>query len=269
VPDEPLVVDADPVRLEQVLTNLLTNANKYTEPGGAIWLTAVREGSAVVVRVRDTGIGISSELLPRVFDLFTQAETARDRPGGGLGIGLTVVKRLVELHGGTIEAQSAGLGQGSEFVIHLPLAEAGTSAPPLGSAVPAKPAPRRRVALVEDDADSREVLADLLELLGHQVLSAANGDEALRLAQTDAPEAFVVDLGLPGRDGYEVARALRQQPGGEHVLLIALSSYGSPEDKDRARKAGFDAHLTKPANIEELERLLAMSPSDDAATRNL
>jgi signal transduction histidine kinase len=253
-PEEPLPTEADPVRLEQVVTNLLINAIRYTDPGGTLWLSAARESDQAVIRVRDTGIGISAELLPRIFDLFTQGDTARDRPQGGLGIGLALVKTLVELHGGTITAASAGLGAGSEFVVRLPLAKELIRAP-VAPAVTTK-ASRPRLALVEDNPDAREVLAELLELRGYSVRTAADGPAALQLAGPEQPEVLIVDIGLPGMDGYEVARRWRQMPGGEGTLLIALTGYGSEIEKEQAREAGFDAHLIKPADIEELVQLL-------------
>jgi two-component system CheB/CheR fusion protein len=254
--DEPLPVEADLVRLEQIVTNLLTNANRYTVPGGNIWLSAERTDGEAVVKVRDTGIGIPPTLLPRIFDLFTQAETARDRSRGGLGIGLALVKTLVELHGGVVEARSDGPGQGSEFMVRLPLLATAcvSNETRLGATVP--PRYQGQIAVVEDNADSRTVLADLLEALGYPVVTAADGPAALRLAQEEHVEAFVIDIGLPGMDGYEVARRLRQQPDGARLLLIALTGYGGPEDEERAKTAGFDAFLTKPAPIDELEQLL-------------
>jgi signal transduction histidine kinase len=252
----PLTVDADPVRLEQILINLLSNATRYTDPGGAIWLSTVAEDGHAVVRVRDNGSGIAPEMLPRVFDLFVQAEAPRGRDSGGLGIGLTLVKNLVELHSGIVEAHSSGPGTGSEFVVRLPLVDAAAAAAPAGGSL-LKPAGRRRVVLVEDHADSRTMLAELLELLGHQVVAVPDGAEALRLAAEALPEAFVVDIGLPGMDGCELARELRRLPEGERVVLIALTGYGSPEEKERALEAGFDAHLTKPADIEQLHQLLS------------
>jgi signal transduction histidine kinase len=261
LPEEPLPVDADPVRMEQVITNLLTNANRYTDPGGTIWLTAARVDGEALVRVRDTGIGIVPMLLPRVFDLFTQAETSRSRHQSGLGIGLALVKTLVELHGGVVEAASDGPGQGSEFVVRLPLLTPVTPLEPSHSNAPEGARRRLRVGLVEDNDDARAVLADLLELLGHEVLTAADGPSALRLAQERLALAFVVDIGLPGMDGYEVARRLRRLPGGERLLLVALTGYGGPDEEALARDAGFDAHLTKPANIDELDHLLTQVAS--------
>jgi signal transduction histidine kinase/ActR/RegA family two-component response regulator len=259
LPDEPLMVDVDPVRLEQIVTNLLSNASKYTEPRGTIWLTANQEGEKAVIRVRDTGVGISPEFLPRVFALFAQADAPLERAQGGLGIGLAIVKHLVELHGGTVEARSEGPGKGSEFVVRLPLIRnhAPSALLPTDEEQHRR---RRRVALVESNDDSRTVLAEVLELLGYPVVTAANGPAALRLVEEHRPEVFVVNIGLPGMSGYELARALRAMPGGGQMLLIALTGYGRPEELELAREAGFDAHLTKPADIEELQGLLDRSP---------
>jgi signal transduction histidine kinase/CheY-like chemotaxis protein len=257
--DDPLMVDADPVRVEQIVTNLLSNASKYTKPRGAIRLTAKEEGEEAVIRVRDTGVGISPEFLPRVFTLFAQADTSSDRSQGGLGIGLAIVKHLVELHGGTVEAESEGPGKGSQFAVRLPIVrERARSALVPAEEQPHRP--RRRVALVEDDEDSRTVLAEVLELLGYPVVTAASGEEALRLVEEHRPEVFLVNIGLPRMSGYEVARALRAMPGGEQLLLIAVTGFGRPEELEEAREAGFDAHLTKPADMEELGQLLDGSP---------
>jgi signal transduction histidine kinase len=257
LPDEPLPVEADLVRLEQILTNLVTNANRYTEPGGTIWLAAARVDGEALVRVRDTGIGIAAAQLPRIFDLFTRGETAAVHHQGGLGLGLALVKHLVELHGGTVEAQSDGPGKGSEFTLRLPLAVAAPVTPleqRLGATV--QSLSTRQIVLVEDNADARAVLADLLELLGHQVIPTPDAETALRLARVAPPDAYVIDIGLPGIDGYELARRLRQVPGNERALLIAITGYGALEEKEQAQAAGFDAHLTKPADMEELQRLL-------------
>jgi signal transduction histidine kinase/CheY-like chemotaxis protein len=264
LPEQPLPVEADPVRLEQVVTNLLLNAIRYTDSGGTIWLSAAQENDVAVVRVRDNGTGIGPELLPRVFELFTQADTARDRPQSGLGIGLALVKTLVELHGGTIAAASAGLGAGSEFVVRLPLVKEAIRTPLAPATAGPTPA-RRRVAVVEDNTDAREMLAELLELRGYSVVTAADGQAALCLAGPEPPEVLIVDIGLPVIDGYGVARRWRQMPGGEETLLIALTGYGSEDEKEQAREAGFDAHLIKPADIEELEQLLDRWPSQERA----
>jgi two-component system CheB/CheR fusion protein len=261
LPEEPLPVQADPVRMEQVITNLLTNANRYTDPGGTIWLSAAAVDGEALIRVRDTGDGISPLLLPRIFDLFTQGETTRSRQQCGLGIGLALVNKLVELHGGIVEAFSDGPGQGSEFVVRLPLMASQSLAETLRSAGPEIGRQTLNVVLVEDSDDARMVMADLLESLGYGVVTAAEGSEALRLAREHAATVFVIDIGLPGMDGYEVARRLRRLPDGQQLVLIALTGYAGPEATAAAHSAGFDTHLTKPANIDELDRLLSQAVS--------
>jgi CheY-like chemotaxis protein len=241
-----------------VVGNLLTNAAKYTEPGGRISLTAQREGTEVALRVRDTGIGIDREMLPKVFDLFVQAAPAAARSQGGLGIGLTLVRSLVETHGGTVEAHSAGPGQGSEFVVRLPLA---APAPPVpagdGEARRDPAALRRRVLVVDDNEDAAESLALLLGLAGHEARVAHNGPDALRLVESEPPELVFLDLGMPGMDGFEVARRLREVPGRDGLLLVALTGWGTKEDRRRTTEAGFDRHLVKPVDPKALEELLA------------
>jgi PAS domain S-box-containing protein len=257
-PDPPVTVEADPDRLEQILVNLLNNAAKYTEPGGRIDLIGEARGGEVVFRVRDTGIGIEPEMLPHVFDLFAQADRSLDRSRGGLGIGLTLVKNLVRLHGGTVEAHSAGPGQGSEFVVRFPAAR--TEPPPVQeSRLNAAPAPQTPLdlLLVEDNADGREMLRNLLELWGHRLEVAENGAEGLERALRNPPQAAVIDIGLPSLDGYEVARRLRAELGERCPYLIALTGYGQPEARQKSLDAGFDAHLVKPADPVALSRLLA------------
>ena len=251
VPEDALVVLADPVRLAQVVTNLLTNAVKFTPDAGSIRLTVVEEPGQVVMRVQDTGIGITPEMLPHVFDMFAQAEISLDRSTGGLGVGLTLAKSLTEMLGGQIEAYSSGLGKGAVFTLRLPRLRT----EPAKRKVPHLPL-GRRVALVEDNEDARRALTDLLEGMGLTVLPAADGQEALRLAAEENPEVFVVDIGLPGMSGYDLARILRELPGTQQRLLIALTGYGTAEDKKRAAEAGFDYHLTKPADVEQLYRLV-------------
>ena len=251
VPEDALVVLADPVRLAQVVTNILTNAVKFTQDAGSIRLTVVEEPGQVVMRVQDTGIGITPEMLPHVFDMFAQAEISLDRSTGGLGVGLTLAKSLTEMLGGQIEAYSSGLGKGAVFTLRLPRLRT----EPAKRKVPHLPL-GRRVALVEDNEDARRALTDLLEGMGLTVLPAADGQEALRLAAEENPEVFVVDIGLPGMSGYDLARILRELPGTQQRLLIALTGYGTAEDKKRAAEAGFDYHLTKPADVEQLYRLV-------------
>jgi len=251
VPEDALVVLADPVRLAQVVTNILTNAVKFTQDAGSIRLTVVEEPGQVVMRVQDTGIGITPEMLPHVFDMFAQAEISLDRSTGGLGVGLTLAKSLTEMQGGQIEAYSSGLGKVSVFTLLLPLHRT----EPAKRKVPHLPL-GRRVAVVEDNEDARRALTDLLEGMGLTVLPAADGQEALRLAAEENPEVFVVDIGLPGMNGYDLARILRELPGTQQRLLIALTGYGTAEDKKRAAEAGFDYHLTKPADVDQLYRLV-------------
>ncbi len=258
LPDEPLPVRADVVRLVQVIQNLLTNAAKYTPEGGRIELEARRENDQAIIQVRDTGIGLSPEVLPHIFELFMQGERGLDRSQGGLGIGLTVVKRLVELHGGRIEARSNGPGRGSEFTVCLPL---GTT-PPTGHRTVAAPGQRspgapRRILVVDDQVDVAESLALVLELEGHQVKTALDGPTALELATEFQPDVVLLDLGLPEMDGYVVAQRLRARPETQNVLLIAVTGYGRQEDRERTQATGFDHHLVKPIDLEELGALLA------------
>jgi PAS domain S-box-containing protein len=261
-PGEPLILDADPVRLAQVIGNLLTNAAKYTDPGGRVRLSVRREGGAAVLRVRDDGIGIPPEILPQVFELFVQADHATTRAQGGLGIGLTLVKSLVEMHGGSVAAHSDGPGKGSEFTVRLPLAagavpEAAAGVRNGSAAIPAAGTrAARRVLVVDDNVDAAESLALVLRLGGHAVRVAHNGPRALELAGAERPEIVFLDIGMPGMDGYEVARRLRAS-GAAGTVLVALTGWGTPEDRRRSAAAGFDHHLVKPVEIDEVQRLLA------------
>jgi PAS domain S-box-containing protein len=252
---EPGQVLGDFTRLTQVISNLLNNAAKYTDPGGHIWVTVVREGPEIHLRIRDTGIGISRHLLPFVFQLFTQDSRALDRSQGGLGIGLTVAKNLVELHGGTIAASSAGQGMGSEFRVKLPLQKNG-SAPAQRRVREPMPGQPRRILIVDDNADAAEMLARSLEGSGHRVKSAFTPRQAFATLEELVPEVVLLDIGLPEMDGYEVARRLRGLPRGRDVLLIAVTGYGQEEDRRRSREAGFDFHLTKPVELDALKELI-------------
>jgi PAS domain S-box-containing protein len=254
LPPEAIWLDADPARLEQVVANLLNNAAKYTEPGGQIWVTGLREGPAVILRVKDTGIGILPEMLPRVFDLFVQADRSLERAQGGLGIGLTLVKNLVQLHQGTIEAHSPGVGQGSEFVIRLHAVPEVTPLPPISAADEAKKIPALRLLVVDDNADTVASLAMLLKLSGHVVQTARTGPDGLQAALADPPDVAMLDLALPGIDGYELARRIRQQTA--KPVLIAMTGYGQPDDRERTKEAGFDYHLVKPVDPQKLQDLL-------------
>lgn len=260
LPAEPVWMEADPTRLEQILINLLNNAAKYTEPGGRIWLTAEREGAEAVLRVRDSGVGISPELLQRVFDLFMQGDRSPDRSQGGLGIGLTLVRSLAEMHGGSVQARSAGPGQGSEFAVRLPAMPTGIESQGSDSkSVESEReawAARRRILVVDDNVDAAKMLAMLLEMWGHQVWVAHDGQEALEVAISYRPAMVLLDIGLPRMDGYELARRLRQQVGLSEATLVALTGYGHEEARRRSREAGFDHHLVKPIGFGELRRLL-------------
>ena len=253
---EPTYLDADATRLAQVVSNLLNNAAKYTEKGGRIWLTAERQGQEAVVSVRDTGIGIAAEHLPRLFQMFAQATPALERSQGGLGIGLSLVRGLVELHGGRVEARSAGLGCGSEFIVHLPVAaEPMPQSPETGSCEPVASPRSLKILAVDDNRDAADSLALMLRMLGHETRTAYDGEEALQIAAEYRPDAVVLDIGLPKLNGYEVARRLRQEPWGASLTLIALTGWGQDEDKRRAQEAGFDQHLTKPVDAAALEKL--------------
>jgi two-component system CheB/CheR fusion protein len=256
----PLGVDGDPVRLQQVVGNLLANAVRYSAPGGRIWLGASLRGDEVTLSVRDEGCGIPQHMRSEIFELFVQAEQGLDRPFGGLGVGLTLVRMIVERHGGSVEAKSDGPGRGSEFVVRLP-----------HRPLPAAPAPQpvasakgasRRIAVVEDQPDSREVLRLLLETKGHVVIEASDGVSGIETITREKPDVALIDIGLPVVDGYDVARALRANRELDGVVLVALSGYGAEEDVKAARAAGFDDHLTKPAEPERIDELLAKHHRD-------
>ena len=268
-PTEPVTVMADPVRLAQIVANLLNNAAKYTEEGGRISLSGHREGNHAVVSVRDTGIGIPLDVLPRVFDLFAQADRTYQRSHGGLGIGLTLVRTLVGLHGGTVEAKSEGIGRGSEFIVRLPLgvelgprriAERGQWDNVFAS---------HRILVVDDSRDAAHSLAMLLESLGADVRTATDGSAALDELEAYQPSLMLLDIGMPGMDGFEVARRARQRLDSRGLTVIALSGWGQDEDRRRSREAGIDYHMVKPVDLEELGRLLtALAPKDASRTRS-
>ena len=257
VPERAILVFADAARLEQVLVNLLTNAAKYTDDGGHIWLTVEQNGPSVAVRVRDTGVGIAPELLPLIFDVFTQAQRSLDRSQGGLGLGLCLVKRLVELHGGSVSVTSV-LGQGSEFVVRLPVLESSVpqSLPP-AAVVSAPPEKCCGVLVVDDNVDAAQSLAMLLQILGHDVRLAYDGPTALEAAIRYQPDLILLDIGLPGLTGLEVAERIRMQSHLSDTVLVAMTGYGQDADRLRSRDAGFDHHIVKPADFKELQRILA------------
>jgi PAS domain S-box-containing protein len=263
LPSEPIWIEGDSTRLAQVIGNVLNNAAKYTEEAGRIWLSASSAGGEVVLRVRDSGVGIPADVLPRVFDLFTQADRSLDRSQGGLGIGLTLVRNLVEMHGGRVEALSAGSGHGSEFVIHLPVLVQEKRAAEIERPANLDQTARSvslRILVVDDNLDSAESLALLLQFGGHDVRMAHEGETALDTAFAFLPQVVVLDIGLPKMDGYEVARRLRQQPAMRHSFLVALTGYGQDEDRQRSKDAGFDHHLVKPVDPSELQSLLTSIP---------
>ncbi len=260
LPPDPVLVNGDPTRLEQAVGNLLNNAAKYTPQGGRIELIVELEADQVAIRVKDTGAGIADEMLPKIFDLFAQGDQTLDHSQGGLGIGLTLVRSLVALHGGTIEAASPGPGLGSEFIIHLPIAtpeaevrEGNKTAATNGEG---SQRPRRRVLLIDDNVDLATTTAALLGTLGHSVQYCHDGPEALRLVDEVQPEVVFIDIGLPIMSGHDVARALRQKSGGENLLLVAMTGFGQAEDRRRSREAGFDIHLVKPVSLDTLAEVL-------------
>ncbi len=257
LPADPVPLDADPVRLAQVFSNLLNNAAKYSEPGGRIALTAEVEAGTVAVRVRDDGIGIAPAQLAGVFDIFAQVQTALDKSEGGLGIGLSLVKGLAAMHGGTASVTSGGLGRGSEFVVRLPLADAATAASPVAATEPGRRGAGRRVLIVDDNVDSAESLADLLTLSGHEARTAHDGLAGVAAAEAFRPDVVVMDLGMPKLNGYEAARRIRAEPWGAAVVLVAQTGWGSAEDRRKTREAGFDHHLVKPVDPAAMLKMLA------------
>ncbi|MES1244189.1 MAG: ATP-binding protein [Acidobacteriota bacterium] len=269
----PVLVQGDPVRLEQVVCNLLHNAVKYTPRGGEIDVRVGPEDGEAVVRVRDNGLGISGDMLNRIFEPFTQVESSRKRSEGGLGLGLPLVRSLVELHGGTVEAKSKGHGCGSEFIVHLPRLGNAVDLPlPAIQPEPANPVEDDsplRILVVEDNRDGRESLRDLLEIWGHEVEVAENGPDGVEHALASQPDVALIDIGLPGLDGNEVAQRIRAALDGDRMALVAMTGYGQPEDRRRALQAGFDAYLVKPVDPEELARTLReLTTGGGLAVRN-
>jgi signal transduction histidine kinase/ActR/RegA family two-component response regulator len=267
---EPIIVEADMVRLEQVFNNLLTNAVKYTPAGGKIAVSVEAPNGQVSLRFRDNGIGMTPELLPRVFELFAQADRSLDRAQGGMGIGLTLVRSLVEMHGGHVQAHSEGPGQGSQFTITLPRSRTAAAPTCVDASPPAHSghdASRRRILVIEDNPDARRVLKRLLEIWGHEVSEAEDGPRGLQRAIEERPEIALVDVGLPGLDGYNLAQQIRQRLR-DSIRLIALTGYGQPEDRERAHASGFDLHLVKPVDRDQLADAIASRPPKSATAQS-
>jgi PAS domain S-box-containing protein len=265
LPSHPIYLEADPARLAQVVGNLLNNACKFTDSGGHVWLTVEQDRTQAVIRVRDNGIGIAAEQLPRLFEMFMQLDTSQERSREGLGIGLTLVKTLVEMQGGTVEAYSEGPGRGSEFVIRMPTVAEMPRPLPRETTAERLSAVRRRILVVDDNEDAAEWLAAVLRLNGHETHVAHDGLEAVRSAERIRPDAVLLDIGLPRLDGYEACRRIRAQSWGQDLLLVALTGWGQDEDRQKSREAGFDAHLVKPVDDEVLLKLLASLPSRTSA----
>lgn len=266
-PPKALLVDADPVRVEQIITNILTNAVKYTPEGGHVDMSLESIDGRAAIRVKDDGVGIAAERIDGIFELFAQAENAIGRAQGGMGIGLALVRNLVSLHGGTVEASSDGVGKGSEFVVRLPLAKKEERSSPRQAAkrkTTETVSPGRRIVIVEDNADVRDLLRLKLRRLGHTVSDARDGVEGVQVVLSEKPDLALVDLGLPGIDGFQVARKVREHLGRD-VVLVAVSGFGQPEDKRRALEAGFDEHITKPADVQDIENLLRRFPPRNAS----
>jgi CheY-like chemotaxis protein/two-component sensor histidine kinase len=257
LPQEPVHLDADPVRLAQVFGNLINNACKYTPPGGRITVRAREEAGDVVVSVTDTGIGIAAEMLPKVFDLFAQADGSLEQSRGGLGIGLTLVKQLVELHGGQVDALSTGAGGGSTFTVRLPTAigQVSNATGPVRGAPAANKS--QRVLVVDDNRDGAASLTGLLQLAGHETLVAHDGLEAVAAAERWRPDIVLLDLGLPTLNGFDTCRRIRQQPWGVDMVLVAITGWGQEEYRRRSHEAGFNDHLVKPVNPTQLLALIA------------
>jgi CheY-like chemotaxis protein/two-component sensor histidine kinase len=257
IPEDPIYLDADPMRLAQAVSNCLNNAAKFTDHGGHVWLTAERVGGDAVITVRDTGVGISRAMLPHVFEMFTQGEQTRARTFGGLGIGLTLVKRLVEMHGGTVAAESTGLGMGSTFVIRLPaVLDSLHRAQPQAEGPAHMSPPSLRILVVDDNRDAADSLAMLLRTTGNDIRTAYDGLEAVQVASEFRPDVVLLDIGLPKIDGHEVAQRIRKEPWGRQMCLIAVTGWSDETDRARSRAAGFDHHLVKPLDTGHLAQLL-------------
>jgi CheY-like chemotaxis protein len=263
LPPQPVHLDADPVRLAQVFSNLLNNAARYMDRGGRIWVIAEDRGTEVVVTIRDAGIGIPAESLSTIFEMFTQVDRSLEQSQGGLGIGLTLVRRLVELHGGRVEARSEGLGKGAEFIAHLPVTGVTAAAQPaMGANRSRTNNITRRILVADDNRDAAESMGMLLRLMGNEVRTVHDGIQAVEEAATFRPDVILLDIGMPRLNGYDTARRIREQGWSEGTVLVALTGWGQEEDKRRASEAGFDRHVTKPVNPADLEQLITETPID-------
>jgi PAS domain S-box-containing protein len=265
LPPQAVHLEADATRLAQVVGNLLNNAGKFTDKGGHVWLTVEQAGEQAIVRVRDNGIGIAAEQVPRLFEMFAQVDTSLERSRDGLGIGLTLVKALVEMHGGAVEVHSDGLGRGSEFTVRLPMIV--ETSRPVSRATFSEPIPAvsRRILIVDDNEDGAEFLAVLLQLSGHETRKAHDGLEAIEAAERFQPDAVLLDIGLPRLNGYEVCRRIREKTWGKDLVLVALTGWGQEEDLRRSKEAGFDAHMVKPVDHDALMKLLDSLPTRGSA----
>ena len=260
LPAEPVYLDADLTRLAQVFGNLLTNSAKYTPPGGRIAISADRRDGLVVVSIRDTGMGIPAESLPRVFDMFSQVDRSLERPNGRLGIGLALVKGLVEMHGGTVTERSEGLGRGSEFSVTLPVGGPQAVVEPIPESPRAGAGVVYRILVVDDNRDSAMSMADMLGMFGHEVAVAHDGFEAVKQAERFRPNVVLMDVGMPRLNGLDATRRIREQPWGQRMTVIALTGWGQDTDRERTRAAGCDGHLVKPVNLPDLEKMLEQLP---------
>ncbi len=260
LPPTPIYLEADATRLAQVLQNLLNNAAKYSDKGGHIWLSAEQQTEELVIRVKDSGIGIPASHLPRIFEMFSQVDSALEKAQGGLGIGLSLVKGLVEMHGGTIAARSDGPGQGSEFIVRLPpLIErkAASSQPDQTAEAAQSKGAQFRILVVDDNEDSTGWLATMLEMMGNEVRTAHDGEAGIAVAAEFRPNLILMDIGMPKMNGYEAAHRIRQEPWGKQPIIVALTGWGAADDRRRTQDAGFNRHLVKPVDPAEIEKLLA------------
>jgi CheY-like chemotaxis protein/anti-sigma regulatory factor (Ser/Thr protein kinase) len=259
LPERPVLIEADPIRLSQVFANLLNNAAKYTDPGGQIELVVREKGIEVDIVVRDNGLGIPSDMLQKVFELFAQVERSLEKTRGGLGIGLTIVKQLVEMHGGRVEAQSDGPGKGSEFVVTLPVVTTTADASPSENdrSEYNQPSSRRRIVVADDNEDSATSLAMMLTIMGHEVRAVHDGREAIEVAAASRPDVVILDIGMAKLNGYDTCRQIKAQPWAKKTVLIAVTGWGQEEDRRRSREAGFDYHLVKPVDPSMIATLLS------------